>query len=181
MIRVPEVRLISPEGEQLGVKPTREALDIANKHGLDLIEVAPSAKPPVCRIMDYGKYRYEQEQKAKKARKHRTIIEIKEIKLRPKIDEGDFNTKKRHVIRFLEHGAKVKVIIMFRGREMAHPELGRELLDRLAEDVAQYGVVESPPKLDRRNMVMILNSIVKPTSAEQEGKEKEEDAQEKNA
>ncbi|RJQ33411.1 MAG: translation initiation factor IF-3 [Actinobacteria bacterium] len=161
MIRVPEVRVISPDGEQLGVKPTREALELADKHGLDLVEVSPNAKPPVTRIMDLGRYRYELEQKEKKARKHRTTIEVKEIKLRPKIDDGDFNTKKNHVIRFLKHGAKVKVTIMFRGREMAHPDLGRKLLDRLAEDVAEYSEIEFAPKQEGRNMIMILNSTYK--------------------
>jgi translation initiation factor IF-3 len=158
------VRLISPEGTQLGIKPIKEALDIAYEYGLDLVEVAPNAEPPVCRIMDYGKYKYEQEQKAKRARKHQAITVIKEIKLRPKIEDHDFEVKKRHVIRFLTNGAKVKVTIMFRGREMAHPEIGRRLLDRLAEEVSDLGKIESPPKLDGRNMIMMLAPLGKVTS-----------------
>ena len=165
-IRVPEVRVISSTGEQLGVMPTKEAIDAAKEEGLDLVEIAPSAKPPVARIMDYGKFKYEKEQKAKLARKRQHIVEVKEIKFRPKISGGDYETKKRHVERFLKAGSKVKVTIMFRGREMAHPELGRQILDRLSEDVAEYAVVEQPPKQDGRNMIMVLNSTVKPTEKE---------------
>jgi len=143
----------------LGIKPLGEALKLAEEEGLDLVEVAPQADPPVCRIMDYGKYRYEQLQKEKKARKHQTTIVVKEIKMRPKINDHDFETKKRHVERFLERGCKVKVTIMFRGREMAHTELGRKLLDRLAEEVKDLGVVESAPTLDRRDMRMVLAPI----------------------
>ncbi len=138
----------------------REALQIALDHDLDLVEVAPQAKPPVCRIMDYGKFKYEQELKEKKARKHQTTTVIKEIKLRPKIEDHDFNVKKKHVIRFLESGAKVKVTIMFRGRELAHPDIGKKLLDRLADEVKDLGTVESVPKLDGRNMIMVLAPTV---------------------
>lgn len=120
------------------------------------MEVAPNANPPVCRIMDYGKYKYELEQKAKKARKHQTTITIKEIKFRPKIDPHDYETKKKHVVRFLKKGAKVKATIMFRGREMVHTEIGKEILDRLADDISELGSVESRPKLDGRNMVMMI-------------------------
>lgn len=155
-IRAREVRLISSTGEQLGVKPLSEALQIALELDLDLVEVASQADPPVCRIMDYGKYKYEQEVKEKKARKHQTTTVVKEIKLRPKIEDHDFNTKKKHVVRFLEAGARVKVTIMFRGRELAHTELGRKLLDRLADEVKDLGSVESTPKLDGRNMIMVL-------------------------
>jgi len=155
-IRAREVRLISPTGEQLGVKPLSEALQIVLELDLDLVEVAPQADPPVCRIMDYGKYKYEQEVKEKKARKHQTTTVVKEIKLRPKIEDHDFNTKKKHVVRFLEAGARVKVTIMFRGRELAHTGLGRKLLDRLADEVKDLGSVESTPKLDGRNMIMVL-------------------------
>lgn len=155
-IRAREVRLISSTGEQLGVKPLSEALQIALELDLDLVEVAPQADPPVCRIMDYGKYKYEQEVKEKKARKHQTTTVVKEIKLRPKIEDHDFNTKKKHVMRFLEAGARVKVTIMFRGRELAHTQLGRKLLDRLADEVKDLGSVESTPKLDGRNMIMVL-------------------------
>ena len=155
-IRVSEVRLIDEDGAQIGIKPTNEALDFSYSKGLDLVEIAPQADPPVAKVMDYSKYRYEQEQKAKQARKHQSQIHVKEIKLRPKIQSHDYNTKKGHVVRFLNQRAKVKVTIMFRGRETSHPERGRDLLKRLAEDVKELGVVESPPLLDGRNMVMVL-------------------------
>jgi translation initiation factor IF-3 len=155
-IRVPRVRLIDETGAQLGIQTSDEARRIAYDKNLDLVEVAANADPPVARIMDYGKYKYEQEQKAKLARKHQTSINVKEIKLRPKIGVHDYNTKKGHVERFLNQRAKVKVTIMFRGRETTHPERGRDLLMRLAEDVKEIGLVESPPLLDGRNMVMLL-------------------------
>jgi translation initiation factor IF-3 len=155
-IRAPQVRLIDEDGSQLGVKSTQEAVRYAYEKGLDLVEVASQADPPVARVMDYGKYRYEQEQKAKLARKHQTQINVKEIKLRPKIGLHDYNTKKGHVERFLNQRAKVKVTIMFRGRETSHPERGRDLLMRLAEDVQDIGMVEAQPVLDGRNMVMVL-------------------------
>ena len=151
-----QVRLVDENGGQLGVKPIKEALDYAHGKDLDLVEVAAQADPPVARVMDYGKYRYEQEQKAKLARKHQVSINVKEIKLRPKIGVHDYETKKGHVVRFLNQRAKVKVTIMFRGRETSHPERGRDLLMRLAEDVKEIGQVESPPLLDGRNMVMVL-------------------------
>jgi translation initiation factor IF-3 len=150
------VRLVDENGEQLGVKPTAEAIEYALGKDLDLVEVAAQADPPVAKVMDYGKYRYEQEQKAKLARKHQISINVKEIKLRPKIGVHDYETKKGHVVRFLNQRAKVKVTIMFRGRETSHPERGRDLLMRLAEDVKEIGAVESPPLLDGRNMVMML-------------------------
>jgi translation initiation factor IF-3 len=150
------VRLVDEDGAQLGVKPIGEALEYAHGKDLDLVEVAAQADPPVARVMDYGKYRYEQEQKAKLARKHQVSINVKEIKLRPKIGNHDYETKKGHVVRFLNQRAKVKVTIMFRGRETSHPERGRDLLMRLAEDVKEIGLVESPPLLDGRNMVMVL-------------------------
>jgi len=155
-IRVPRVRLIDENGGQLGIKSTDEAREYAYARNLDLVEVAAQADPPVARVMDYGKYRYEQEQKAKLARKHQVSINVKEIKLRPKIGNHDYETKKGHVVRFLNQRAKVKVTIMFRGRETSHPERGRDLLMRLAEDVKEIGLVESPPLLDGRNMVMLL-------------------------
>jgi translation initiation factor IF-3 len=155
-IRAPQVRLVDEKGGQLGVKPIKEALEYAHGKDLDLVEVAAQADPPVARVMDYGKYRYEQEQKAKLARKHQISINVKEIKLRPKIGDHDYETKKGHVVRFLNQRAKVKVTIMFRGRETSHPERGRDLLMRLAEDVKEIGLVESPPLLDGRNMVMML-------------------------
>ncbi|NCO66878.1 MAG: translation initiation factor IF-3 [Candidatus Aquicultor secundus] len=160
-IRTPRVRLISDDGTQLGIKPTDEALRIAYDAGLDLVEVAPQADPPVCRIMDYGKYRYEQTQKMKRAKKHSATMMLKEMKLRPKIDSHDYEVKKKHIVRFLEDGAKVKVTIMFRGREMAHTDLGRKLLDRIVEEVSELGKVEAYPKLDGRNMIMVLAPIVK--------------------
>jgi translation initiation factor IF-3 len=155
-IRVPQVRLIDVDGTQIGIKATDEALRYAWDKNLDLVEVAPQARPPVCRVMDYSKYRYEQEQKAKLARKHQSTITIKEIKLRPKIDPHDYATKKGHVVRFLKNRDKVKVTIMFRGREMTHPERGRQLLLQLAEDVKDLATIESQPLQDGRNMVMML-------------------------
>ena len=155
-IRAPRLRVVDEKGEQLGIKTRDEALQLAQDRDLDLVEVAASADPPVTRIMDYGKYRYEQEQKAKLARKHQTQINVKEIKFRPKIGNHDYETKKGHVIRFLKDRAKVKVTIMFRGREATHPERGRDLLMRLADDVQDLGVIESQPILDGRNMVMVL-------------------------
>jgi translation initiation factor IF-3 len=157
-IRASQVRLIGENGEQLGIKPTPEALDYAFSKNLDLVEVAAQADPPVAKVMDWGKYRYEQEQKAKLARKHQTQINVKEIKLRPKIGEHDYNTKRGHVQRFLNQRAKVKVTIMFRGRETSHPERGRDLLMRLAEDVQEIGQIETAPVVDesKRNMVMVL-------------------------
>ena len=155
-IRSARVRLIDSDGEQLGIKETPEALEYAFAKNLDLVEVAAQADPPVAKIMDYGKYRYEQEQKAKIARKHQVSISVKEIKLRPKIGIHDYNTKKGHVQRFLNQRAKVKVTIMFRGREQSRPELGFRLLQRLAGDVEELGFVESQPKQDGRNMIMVI-------------------------
>jgi len=150
------VRLIDEDGSQVGIKQTSDALEYAFSKNLDLVEVAAQADPPVARVMDYGKYKYEQEQKAKLARKHQSQIHIKEIKLRPKIGKHDYETKKSHVVRFLNQRAKVKVTIMFRGRETTHPERGRDLLMRLAEDVGELGMIEQQPILDGRNMTMVL-------------------------
>ena len=166
--------MIDDDGSQLGIKPTKEAMQYAFDKGLDLVEVASQADPPVARVMDYGKYRYELEQKAKLARKHQTQINVKEIKLRPKIGVHDYNTKKGHVERFLNQRAKVKVTIMFRGRETTHPERGRDLLMRLAEDVQEIGMVESQPLLDGRNMTMVLA----PTKSA--GVKKDRDAENEN-
>jgi len=178
-IRVPNVRLIDDDGAQLGIKTTDEAREYAYGKNLDLVEVAAQADPPVAKVMDYGKYKYEQEQKAKQARKHQSQIHVKEIKLRPKIGVHDYNTKKGHVERFLNQRAKVKVTIMFRGRETTHPERGRDLLLRLAEDVKEIGQIESQPLLDGRNMVMVLgptkNAGVK-RDAEDENTERSEEA-----
>jgi translation initiation factor IF-3 len=180
MIRAPKVRLVDENGEQVGIKDTNEAREYAWDKNLDLVEVAAQADPPVARVMDYGKYRYEQEQKAKLARKHQVSINVKEIKLRPKIGIHDYNTKKGHVMRFLNQRAKVKVTIMFRGRETTHPERGRDLLMRLAEDVKEIGQVESPPLLDGRNMVMVLaptkNAGVKKDDAKAEETQRDEEA-----
>jgi translation initiation factor IF-3 len=155
-IRVPRVRLIDEDGGQLGIKTTDEARDYAYGKNLDLVEVAAQADPPVARVMDYGKYRYELEQKAKLARKHQTQINVKEIKLRPKIGQHDYETKRGHVHRFLNQRAKVKVTIMFRGREREHPDRGRDLLMRLADDVKDVGLIETQPLLEGRNMTMVL-------------------------
>ncbi|MDZ4064293.1 MAG: translation initiation factor IF-3, partial [Coriobacteriia bacterium] len=144
-----------------GIFATADALRIADDQNLDLVEVAPNSDPPVCRIMDYGKYKYEQAMKAKQARKHQTTIQIKEIKFRPKIDKHDYETKKRHVVRFLEAGAKVKVTIMFRGREMVHAERGLAILERLAAELVDLAIIESPPKLEGRNMFTLMAPIKK--------------------
>jgi translation initiation factor IF-3 len=155
-IRVPEVRLIDDEGNQVGVLKTPDALRFAQERDLDLVEVAPEARPPVCRILDYSKYKYEQAQKVKQARKHQQQITIREIKFRPKIAQHDYDTKKGHVERFLRHKDKVKVTIMFRGREVTHPERGTMILDRLAEELGELGVVEQRPMQEGRNMTMML-------------------------
>jgi translation initiation factor IF-3 len=158
-IRVPEVRLIGDDGQQVGVVKTDEALRYAQERDLDLVEVAPEARPPVVRVLDYSKYKYEQEQKAKAARRHQKQITIREIKLRPKIATADYETKKGHVRRFLGGQDKVKITIMFRGRETTHPERGEQLLMRLAEDVADLGTIEQRPNLDGRNMTMVLGPV----------------------
>jgi translation initiation factor IF-3 len=155
-IRAANVRLIGEDGEQLGIKTSDEAREYAYSKNLDLVEVAGQADPPVCRVMDYGKYRYEQEQKAKVARKHQVQIQVKEIKLRPKIGIHDYETKKGHVERFLKQRAKVKVTIMFRGREREHPKRGRDLLMRLAEELKELGTIETQPLLEGRNMTMVM-------------------------
>jgi translation initiation factor IF-3 len=155
-IRVPEVRLIGEDGNQIGVIKTDEALRYAQERDLDLVEVAPEARPPVCRVLDYSKYKYEQAQKQKAARKHQQQITIREIKFRPKIAQNDYETKKGHVRRFLRGKDKVKITIMFRGREVTHPERGTMLLDRLAEDLSDIGVIEQSPLQDGRNMTMML-------------------------
>ena len=155
-IRAPEVRLVGPDGSQIGIVSIQDALSRAQELDLDLVEVAPTASPPVCRIMDYGKFKYERDVRLKEARKRQVRVEVKEMKMRPKIDPHDYATKKGHIERFLKAGARVKVTIMFRGREMAHTELGRKLLDRLTEDLKELATVDSFPKLDGRNMVMVL-------------------------
>ena len=155
-IRVPEVRLIGADGEQVGIVATDKAMEMARDADLDLVEVAAGAKPPVARLLDYSKYKYEQEQKVKAARKHQTQVNVREIKLRPKIADNDYRTKRGHVERFLRQGDKVKVTIMFRGREQAHPDRGRDLLNRMVEDLGDLAEVESSPLQEGRNMSMLL-------------------------
>jgi len=155
-IRVPEVRLVGPNGEQVGIVSISDALRLAQEADLDLVEVAPTARPPVAKLMDYGKFKYESALKARESRKHQAQTVIKEIKLRPKIDPHDYGTKKGHVERFLRAGDKVKVTIMFRGREQSRPDLGYRLLQRLAGDVEELGFVEAQPKQDGRNMIMVI-------------------------
>jgi len=150
------VRLVGPAGEQIGIVAIAEALRLAGDTDLDLVEVAPTAQPPVCKLMDFGKFKYESAQKAREARRNQTLTVIKEMKLRPKIDQHDYETKKGHILRFLAAGDKVKVTIMFRGREQSRPELGLRLLKRLADDVGELGFVEASPKQDGRNMIMVL-------------------------
>jgi translation initiation factor IF-3 len=160
-IRAPRLRLVSVDGSQLGIFNTEDAMKIADEQGLDLVEVAPNADPPVARVMDYSKWKYEEDIKAKKARKNQTTIQVKEIKFRPKIDVHDYETKKKHVTRFIESGAKVKVTIMFRGREMVHAERGLHILERLAEDIRDIAHIENEPKLEGRNMFMLVSPTKK--------------------
>jgi translation initiation factor IF-3 len=155
-IRAREVRLVGPEGEQVGIVPLERALQLAADVDLDLVEVAPMARPPVCKLMDFGKFKYESALKAREARRNQQQTVIKEMKLRPKIDSHDYETKKGHVVRFLKQGDKVKVTIMFRGREQSRPELGYRLLRKLEEEVAELGFVEAAPKQDGRNMIMVI-------------------------
>ncbi|MDP9023114.1 MAG: translation initiation factor IF-3 [Actinomycetota bacterium] len=151
-----EVRLIGPDGDQIGIVSLAEALQFARQREMDLVEVAPQAQPVVCRVMDYGRFKYQEAQRQKEARKKQSRIEVKEIKMRPKISDNDYSTKAGHVARFLKDGAKVRVTIMFRGREVTHPEIGKSHLDRLAEDMSDLATVESVPTVDGRNMVMVL-------------------------
>lgn len=155
-IRVKEIRLVSEDGEQLGIVPIREALQIAQERGVDLVEVAPSAKPPVCRLMDYGKFKFEQSKRDKEARKKQKVISIKEVKMRPNIEDHDFEVKTKNARKFLSAGDKVKFTIMFRGREITHPELGQKLCQKFAANLADISAVEKTPKVEGRNMVMIL-------------------------
>lgn len=156
MIRAREVRLVSETGEQLGVHSSRDALRIAQEHGLDLVEVAPNAKPPVCKIMDFGRYKYEQAKRDREARKKQKVVTIKEVKMRPNIEDHDFDVRRRQAESFLKDGDKVKATIMFRGREVVHSSLGKEVLDRLLEAVKELCIVERPAKLEGKNMIMIL-------------------------
>jgi len=178
-IRVPEVRLVGPNGEQVGIVRIEDALRLAQESDLDLVEVAPMARPPVCKLMDYGKFKYESALKARESRKNQAQTVIKEMKLRPKIDPHDYETKKGHVVRFLNAGDKVKITIMFRGREQSRPELGYRLLQRLATDVQEIGSVESAPKQDGRNMIMVLGPTRKKADvrAEREAERRKHDAE----
>ena len=173
-IRIREVRVTSATGEQLGIMATRDALRMAEEQHLDLVEVAPKAKPPVCRIMDYGKFRYEQQKREKEARKKQKIITVKEVKLRPNIEQHDFEVKLKNALRFVQEGNKVKVTIMFRGRELSHPELGKDVLNRVAEQLKELVSVERGAKLEGKNMTMILapkpHRASKSTNKEQKDK-----------
>ena len=160
-IRAREVRLIGPDGKQIGIVSLREALAKAEEYGLDLVEVAPQADPPVCKIMDYGQFLYQEAKKAKEAKKRQSQVELKEIKVRPKTEEHDLQTKIRHIRRFLEDGNKVKIRVFFRGRELAHPELGRQVLQKIEEAVKELGRVEMAPRMEGRQMIMILGPIKK--------------------
>ena len=165
-IRVKEVRVIDPEGKQLGILPIFEALRVAGSYELDLVEVSPKSEPPVCRIMDYGKFKYQQQKKAHDAKKKQAVIHIKEVKMRPKTEEHDFQFKLRHIERFLKEGNKIKVTVVFRGRELAHPDFGRNLVNRIVEGTKEIGKVEQEPRFEGRNFVMILAPLqsLKPSS-----------------
>ncbi len=155
-IRAKEVRVIDPEGKQLGIRPVYEALRLATNYELDLVEVSPKSEPPVCRIMDYGKFKYQQSKKAHDAKKKQAVVHLKEVKMRPKTEEHDFQFKLRHIEKFLKEGNKTKITVVFRGRELAHPDLGRNMLNRITEESKEWGKVEQPPKFEGRNFIMIL-------------------------
>ncbi|MDQ1293443.1 MAG: translation initiation factor [Actinomycetota bacterium] len=176
-IRVPEVRLVGPNGEQVGIVRVEDALRLAQEADLDLVEVAPQARPPVCKLMDFGKFKYESDMKAREARRNQAHTVLKEIRLRLKIDPHDYGTKRGHVERFLRAGDKVKVMIMFRGREQSRPEMGYRLLQRMAADVAELGYIESNPKQDGRNMIMVIGPHKKKAEAKAEQRRKREDAE----
>ena len=158
-IRIREVRLIDDEGNQIGVIPTREALEMARERGLDLVEVAPNASPPVCRLMDYGKFRYEQSRKERDSKKNQHVVKVKEVRIEPKIGDHDLETKGRQAQRFLESGDKVKLTVLFRGRSITHPELGRDLLERLGEQLKNHGVVEQAARMEGRTMTMYMAPV----------------------
>jgi translation initiation factor IF-3 len=161
-IRISPVRVIAPDGEQIGILPIERAMEIAEEQGLDLVEVAPLARPPVCRIMDYGKFKYEEQRQAREARKRQHHVQLKEVKMRPGIEDHDFDFKVRHARKFLEEGNKVKLTMMFRGRQMAHPEFGRQVLDRVFQELQDVSKVEAHPMLEGRSMVMVLAPTAKP-------------------
>lgn len=174
-IRIREVRLIDEEGNQVGVIPTFEALQMARDRGLDLVEVAPNAMPPVCRLMDYGKFRYEQSRKERESRKHQHVVELKEVRIRPKIDDHDLETKGRQAAKFLTAGDKVKVTVLFRGREMAHPDIGKGLLDQMADYLRPHATVEQPPRMEGRTMTMFLNPLKPKQTAQKEDRNRGEE------
>jgi len=177
-IRIPQVRVITEDGTQVGIMPTSDALKMAEEQGLDLVEVSPKARPPVCKIMDYGKYMYQMNKRAKEAKKHQHVTVVKEIKMRPKIEPHDYNFKKRHAEDFLAAGDKVKCTVIFRGRELAHKELGRKLMERLTEDLSETANVEVPIRSEGRTMMMVLSP--KPASKKKE-RDKGENAEDKDA
>jgi translation initiation factor IF-3 len=180
-IRIREVRLIDEEGQQVGIIPTRDAMEMARSRGLDLVEVAPNAVPPVCRIMDYGKFRYEQSRKERESRRNQHVIELKEVRIRPKIDDHDLETKGRQAAKFLEAGDKVKMTVLFRGREMAHPDIGKALLDQLADMLRPHATIEQTPRLEGRTMTMMLNPLKqKQSQQEKEGAQRRVEAEAEN-
>ena len=166
-IRISPVRVIDPAGEQIGILPIERAMEIAEEQGLDLVEVAPMARPPVCRIMDYGKFKYEEQRQAREARKKQHHVQLKEVKMRPGIEDHDFDFKVRHARKFLEEGNKVKLTMMFRGRQMAHPEYGRKVLDRVFQELQDVSKIEAHPMLEGRSMVMVLAPTAKPPQQQQ--------------
>jgi translation initiation factor IF-3 len=173
MIRISQVRVIDEEGNQLGVMPTPRALQLAQERGYDLVEVAPMSSPPVTRLLDYGQFKYEQARKEKEARRHQRSVEFKEVRLRVKIGKGDFDTKVRRAIHFLEEGDRVKVTVQFRGREVSHAYIGRDLLDRFATAVAEHGTVDRPPVLEGRSMTMVLTASNRPVIQARRGSDTE--------
>ena len=174
-IRIREVRLIDEQGEQVGIIPTFEALQMARDRGLDLVEVAPNAMPPVCRLMDYGKFRYEQSRKERESRRNQHVVELKEVRIRPKIDDHDLSTKGRQAAKFLDAGDKVKLTVLFRGREMAHPDIGKGLLDQLADQLRPHGTVEQPPRMEGRTMNMFIAPLKAKVSVADREREREKE------
>jgi translation initiation factor IF-3 len=181
-IRIREVRLIDEEGQQVGVIPTRDALEMARERGLDLVEVAPNAIPPVCRLMDYGKFRYEQSRKERESRRHQHVVALKEVRIKPKIGDHDLEVKGRQAAKFLDSGDKVKVTVTFRGREMAHTDIGKGLLDQMADQLRPHGNIEQAPRLEGRAMSMILNPLrQKQSHHEREVGQRRDEAKVENA
>jgi translation initiation factor IF-3 len=178
-IRVPEVRLIDHEGTQVGVVRTERALEMAEEHGLDLVEVAAGSKPPVCKIIDYGKYKYDKKKKEQEARKKQVVVEVKEVQFRPKTDQHDFEHKIKNAERFLDNGDKVKISVIFRGREIAHADVGRELIQRIEEALGDYGTVEAPAKMEGRRLTMVIAPLKKKKSKKGKQKEQEQAAAKK--